>query len=92
MTQSHNYMLHLHGDCSWFTQQSIRKNKLGSILKSMSEAAGVTVRKVNNSARKATVTSFLHSNIAPTLIIQITGHKNVHSVNNYSSASIPQKK
>lgn len=64
---------------------------MGNILKTICHNAGVKGRKVNHSARKTTVTSLLHSNVEPTQIMQITGHKNIHSVNNYSSASIKQQ-
>ncbi|KAJ8322124.1 LOW QUALITY PROTEIN: hypothetical protein KUTeg_000595 [Tegillarca granosa] len=60
----------LYGDYSWFIKQSIGENKMEITFKK--HAAGVTERKVNHSARKTTVTSFLHSNIAPTQIMQIT--------------------
>lgn len=36
------------------------KNKLGELLKTMSEKAGLTGENVNHSARKTTVTPFLH--------------------------------
>ena len=57
----------------------------------MSEKAGLTGRKVNHSARKTTVTSLLHSKVEATTVMQLTGHKNVASINEYSSASLDQQ-
>ncbi|CAC5376217.1 Protein draper,Cell death abnormality protein 1,Platelet endothelial aggregation receptor 1,Multiple epidermal growth factor-like domains protein 11,Multiple epidermal growth factor-like domains protein 10,Multiple epidermal growth factor-like domains protein 6 [Mytilus coruscus] len=57
----------------------------------MSLKAGLTCRKVNHSARKTTVTSLLHSNVKATQIMQMTGHCNVQSINQYSSASLEQQ-
>ena len=55
------------------------KNKLGELVKNMSEKAKLTGRKVNHSARKTTVTSLLHSNVEATTVMQLTGHKNEES-------------
>ena len=48
-------------------------------------------RNVNHSGRKTTVTSLLHSNVKATTVMQLTGHKNVASVNAFSSASFNQQ-
>jgi integrase len=47
--------------------------------------AALDGRKVNHSARKTTVTSLLHSNIEATTVMQLTGHKNVASINEYNT-------
>ncbi|CAG2204425.1 unnamed protein product [Mytilus edulis] len=61
---------------TWFTMQPL---------------GGLTGRKVNHSVRKTTVSSLLHSNVEATTVMQLTGHKNVASVNEYSSASLQQQ-
>lgn len=58
----------------------------------MCDKAGVEGQKTNHSARKTTVTSLVHAGVPPTQVMQISGHKNVQSINNYSSASIKQQK
>ncbi|XP_063441624.1 uncharacterized protein KIAA1958-like [Mytilus trossulus] len=75
----------------WFSKQPLGKNKLGDLAKTMSLKAGLTGRKVNHSARKTTVTSLLHSNVEATQIMQLTGHRNVQSINQYSSSSLEQQ-
>ena len=57
----------------------------------MSMKGGLSGRKVNHSERKTTVTSLIHSNVEATTVMQLTGHKNVASVNEYSSASFNQQ-
>ena len=76
---------------TWYTKQPLGKNTLGDLAKTMSLKGGLTGRKVNHSGRKTTVTSLLHSNVEATTVMQLTGHKNVASVNEYSSASIEQQ-
>ena len=75
----------------WYSRQAIGKNKIRNLAKTMSQTAGLTGRKVNHSARKTTVTSLLHSKVEPTQIMQLTGHPNVQSINQYSSASIDEQ-
>ncbi|CAG2229273.1 unnamed protein product [Mytilus edulis] len=75
----------------WFSKQPLGKNKLGDLAKTMSLKAGLTGRKVNHRARKTTVTSLLHSYVEATQIMQLTGHRNVQSINRYSSSSLEQQ-
>ena len=42
-------------------------------------------------ARNTTVTSLLYSNIEATTVMQLTGHKNVASINEYNTASLNQQ-
>ncbi|CAC5385929.1 unnamed protein product [Mytilus coruscus] len=76
---------------TWFTMQPLGKNTLGDLAKKMFMKGGLTGRKVNHSVRKTTVSSLLHSNVEATTVMQLTGHKNVASVNEYSSASLQQQ-
>ena len=59
------------------------------MLKTMAIEAGFDKTKniSNHSARKHLVQKLRDSNIAPTEIMQITGHKNVQSIINYSEIS-----
>ncbi|CAC5397455.1 unnamed protein product [Mytilus coruscus] len=63
----------------------------GDLAKKMSMKGGLTGRKVNHSVRKTTVSSLLYSNVEATTVMQLTGHINVASVNEYSSASLQQQ-
>ena len=69
---------------NWFKAQPMGVNKLNNIMKDMTQAAGIS-GKTNHSGRKTLVQKLQDSGVPPNQIIQITGHKNLHSVNNYSS-------
>ena len=72
----------------WYIRQPIGEKKLGRMLKNMCEAAGLDAKKLSNHAtRKRTVQKLRDEGIAPTDIMQITGHKNIQSILNYSTLS-----
>ena len=77
----------------WFKRQPIGVNKISTIMKRMSINAGLPPNKKlsNHSARKHLVKKLSDNNIPPTEIMHITGHKNVQSVNSYSSLSEKHK-
>jgi Asp-tRNA(Asn)/Glu-tRNA(Gln) amidotransferase B subunit len=62
-------------------------NKLNSLMKDCAEMAeiGLDKRITNHSARKTLVQILQDKNVSPTQIIQVTGHKNLQSVNNYNT-------
>ena len=72
-----------------FKCSPLEVNSLRSMLKNVIRDSGLETDKklVNHSTRKHLVQKLVDSDIPPNEIIQITGHKNVHSLNNYSSLS-----
>ncbi|KAJ8310273.1 hypothetical protein KUTeg_012138 [Tegillarca granosa] len=76
----------------WFKAQPIAEHKLSKIMTTMAAQASFVDKKTNTSARKATCTRLLHSGIAPNTIAQLSGHRNVQSVNNYAVASVDMQK
>lgn len=81
-------------DCVWFKKQKVGMRKLGQILKCMAENAGLNGSKnlTNHSARKHLVQKLRDSDIPPTEIMQISGHKNLQSILNYSRISESKQK
>ena len=73
----------------WFKAALLGVNSLRSIVKNMLAASQVHSDKklVNHSTRKHLVQKLVDNNIPPNEIVQITGHKNVNSLNNYSAIS-----
>ena len=73
-------------DDQWFKRQPIGQNKLTSVMKRMAQAAGLsaTKRLTNHSTRKHLVQKLSENNIPANQIMQITGHRNIQSVNYYS--------
>ena len=76
----------------WYSRQNMGKNKIGRLMSDMCKIAGIQGRKVNHSARRTTINTLLHDGVPATTVMQITAHKNVHSVNEYGSASEEQQK
>ena len=73
----------------WFKNSPLGVNSLRNMMKNMlKDAAFETDRKiVNHSTRKHLIQKLVDSEIPPNQIIQITGHKNINSINNYSTLS-----
>jgi len=68
----------------WFKSQPTGVNKLNSLMKEMTETAGISV-KTNHSGGETLVQKLQDNDVPPNQIVQITGHKNLLSINNYSS-------
>jgi len=62
-------------------------------MKKMKEKANITERKklTNTSSRKYLIQKLRDKNIPPTDIMQISGHRNVQSINSYSNISDKQQ-
>jgi len=77
----------------WFSKQPLGKNSLGNIASNMAAEAGFSgVKKTNHSARKTAIQTLLHQEVPPTSVMQLTGHKNVQSLNSYNSLSMDQQR
>ncbi len=61
-------------------------------MKRMAKTAGLSGGKINHSARKSMVTCLTKNNIPETQITQLTGHKNLQSLNSYKKATLQQKR
>ena len=59
-------------------------NKLNSLIKEMTETAGISV-KTNHRGTKTLVQKLQDNDVPPNQVVEITGHKNLQSNNNYSS-------
>ena len=69
----------------WFKSAPMGVNKLNSLLKTMAQKAELDMSNLfNHSARKRMIQKLSKQNVPPTHIMQVSGHKNVQSINNYS--------
>ncbi len=73
-------------------KQKMRKDRINTIMKGMAASAGLSGGKTNHSARKTMVTCLTKNSVPETQIIQLTGHKNLQSLNSYKKASLQQQK
>ena len=79
-------------DKCWFKCNAVGINKLGSLMKEMSRKAGLENDKLrNHSARKTMIQSLSESDVPPTQIAQLSGHKSLKSNENYSHLSTKQQ-
>jgi len=80
-------------DKSWFKASSMGVNKLNSLMKTMAERAALdNSHLTNHSARKRTIQTLNDKDIPPSHIMQLSGHRNMQSINNYSHVSQEQQK
>ena len=77
----------------WFKASPMGVNKLNSLMKTMAQKAGLNAENLtNHSGRKRMIQKLNDQEVPPTHIMQISGHKNVQSLNNYSSLSEKQRR
>ncbi|XP_070201054.1 uncharacterized protein KIAA1958 homolog [Littorina saxatilis] len=79
-------------DCTWFRAQPIGQKKIGLIMKNMALKSGLEGSKkiTNHSARKTMIQKLVSNDVPPTHIVQISGHRNLNSLNAYSSITQEQ--
>ena len=76
----------------WFKCNAVGTNKLGGLMKEISKKAGLQNDKLrNHSARKTMIQTLSENNVPPTQIAQLSGHKNLKSIENYSHLSTKQQ-
>ena len=86
-------ILQKNSDKSWFKTIAMRLNKLNSLIKTMADKAGLdNSHLTNHSARKRMIQTLNDKDIPLNHIMQLSGHKNVQSINNYSHVSQEQQK
>ncbi|KAK3734269.1 hypothetical protein QZH41_008856 [Actinostola sp. cb2023] len=77
---------------TWFKRQPLGVHSLGSFMKQMTANADIPGKHTNHSARRTMITTLRHENINPLDISQLSGHKNLKSIDSYSSVSEEQQK
>ena len=83
-----NYNHTIHG--FWYKNQKMGIQRIGVIMKKMASYYCLSGKKTNHSARKTMITALVKNDIPETQIIQLSGHKNLHSLNSYKKASMEQ--
>ena len=76
----------------WFKTSAVGQRKLNTLTRKMAEKAGLGANVKNHSGRKTMIHSLTNSYIPATDIIQLSGHKNLQSVTNYSVVPEKQQK
>ena len=79
-------------DKCWFKFNAVPSNNLGSLMKEMSRKVGLENDKLrNHSARKTMILTLSGNDVPPTQIAQLSGHKSLKSIENYSHLSTKQQ-
>ena len=72
--------------------RAVGVNKLNSLMKTMAAKAGIENSRLrNHSGRKTMVQTLCEQDVPSTQIAQLSGHKNLKSIENYSSVSTRQQ-
>ena len=69
----------------WYYKTPMGKNTLGELIKKACLKAGVEGKKTNHSIRKRSIKDLSAAGVPPHKIIQITGHKNTASIQDYDN-------
>lgn len=75
----------------WYISIPMGKNPIGKFAKVMSTKAGLSGKHTNHSGRKTCVSKLLDANVPPTEVVQISGHKNLLSLNSYNTVSMKKQ-
>ena len=76
----------------WYKRQRMGKNKLGEIMKAMAKRGDLKGNKTNHSVRKTMITTLARNAIPETQIMQLSGHRNIQSLNSYKKATLSQQR
>ena len=76
----------------WLKVSQMGVNKLTSLKKTMARKGGFERRLINHSMQNWMMQKLNNNNVPPTHIMQLSGHQNLQSVNNYSTLSKEQQK
>jgi len=83
-------------DKVWYLDRSLGKNEIGKFLKDAFAAAKLDAtnkKKIyNHSVRKTTVVRLLEADVQPNFVAQLSGHKNLKSVDSFHSASLKRQR
>ena len=77
---------------SWFKSGAVWVNKLNGLMKTMVQKAGIENDRLrNHSGGKTMIQTLSENDIPPTQIAQLSGHRNLKSIENYSTVSTKQQ-
>ena len=74
-----------------YKNQRMGKDRIGQFMKRIASEGALSGKKTNHSVGKTMITSLASSNIPDTQIMQISGHRNVQSLNSYKQVSLQQQ-
>ena len=79
-------------DAVWYKKSPLGKNEIGKLLTKAAQNAGLPGRVTNHSVRKTCISRLLDSDVPGNYVAQLSGHRNLKSLNSYKSASIQHQR
>ena len=81
-------------DKVWYLDRPLGKNEIGKLLKDTFAAAKLddTNKVSNHSVRKTSVGRLLEADVQSNFVAQLSGHKNLKSLDSYHSASLKRQR
>ena len=77
----------------WYKNAPLGKTKLGGFMTTAAKAVGMHQKRLtNHCARKTQIQRLVDNEFAPTVVAQLSGHKNLKSLDSYMTASKKQQK
>ena len=77
-------------DTIWYMKSPLGKNEIGKFMVKAAEKAGLGSsgkKLTNHSVRKTCISRLLDANVPETFVAQLSGHKNINSLQHYKTAS-----
>ena len=71
----------------WYSKAALGKNEIGKFLSKAAKAAGLPGNITNHSVRKTCISRLMDANIPENFVAQLSGHKDLKSLDSYESAS-----
>ena len=68
------------------------ENTLATMMSRMAKKAGLVGKLTNHSLRRTSLTTLMQAGVPPTIVAQFSGHKNIGSLNRYTTASLKQQR
>ena len=74
-------------DDLWYMRCPLGKNEIGKFLSTAAKNASLQGRVTNHSVRKTCISRLLDANVSNNFVAQLSGHRNLKSLDAYKSAS-----
>ncbi|KAK3703834.1 hypothetical protein QZH41_012445 [Actinostola sp. cb2023] len=75
-------------DIIWYKKCPLGKNEIGKLLSMAIKNAGIKGRITNHSVRKTSISRLLDVDVPENYVAQLSGHRNLKSLDAYKSASV----
>ena len=79
-------------DAVWYKKSPLGKNKIGKLLTKAAQNAGFPGSVTNHSVRKTCISRLLDSDVPENYVAQLSGHRNLKSLDSYKSASFQHQR